>query len=162
MKVRSFYLKLVLHLIGVLCEGLRAEWAMSRSRAERWEEEREFVRAEMTRVLINFKARARWWRALPGRRWVEDEVVREGMVAYAEKQAHPLESLCLNFASLWLQVFTDNALPTPAPWPADLENVPPPARRIVLRRDRTNIRKRAIALASQQDPSPQIPEDQDQ
>ncbi|KLO04959.1 hypothetical protein SCHPADRAFT_789776, partial [Schizopora paradoxa] len=84
-----------------LNDGLRAEWAMSRSRAERWEEEREFLRAEMCRVLLNFKARARWWRALPGRRRVESELLCCGMAAYAEKQASIFETLCLNFASHW-------------------------------------------------------------
>ncbi len=134
---------------------------MSRSRVERWEEEREFVRAEMCRVLINFKARERWWRALPGRRRFNDNMARGGMSAYAEKQSHNLESLCLNFASLWLQVFTDNKLTAPEAWPADLENIPPPTRRIVLRRDRTKLRKRAIELASQQDSlAPQQPGDQ--
>lgn len=134
---------------------------MSRARAERWEEEREFVRAEMCRVLINFRARARWWRALPGRRLVEEDMLRAGMSAYAEKQAHIYESLSVNFASLWLQVFTDNSLTKPEAWPVELNNVPPPVRRIKLRRERTNLRKRAIALASLQ-PPPAAPQEDNQ
>lgn len=121
---------------------------MSRSRAERWEEEVEFLKAEMCRVLINFQAKARWWRALPGRRLVEDDTARRGMEAYAHEQAHQFEQLSLNFASRWREALDDNKIDVPSPWPVDLLHVGDLNRRVKKRRDRTNIRKKAaIVLA---------------
>lgn len=47
---------------GPYDESLRAEWAKSQARAERWEEEVVLIPIEMRRVLRNMVHRAQEWR----------------------------------------------------------------------------------------------------
>ncbi len=131
--------------------GLRAEWVISRSRAERWEEEVVLLKAEMSRVLSNLVSKAKWWRTRPRRvsaEHVHDSTLLRGLAAYAEKQAAVFEALSINFSSYWCQVFLDNDLKVPKQWPAHLCVVRNLTRNVVKRRERTNLRKQAKEFAA--------------
>lgn len=99
-------------------DTMRTEWARSRARAERWEEEEKLLIEEMRRVIAYCKWRAIWWRA-QARRRVDagiDEVVIRGLAAYAEKQATVLDDLINRCGSRWYAYFkaiTDSDLPIP-------------------------------------------------
>ena len=90
---------------------------MSRARAERWEEELQLVTAEMSRVLNNLQLKAQWWRALPGRRSIQEIDILKGLDTYAQEQAAISESLAIKFSSFWLQVLFDNQQVIPSKWP---------------------------------------------
>jgi hypothetical protein len=85
-----------------LLEGLRTEWAKSRARLHRWDEEVELTLEEMRRVLCYMDWRALYWRSLASERQVSDATMREGLVAYAEKQAHVAQAMAHSFSQKWL------------------------------------------------------------
>lgn len=84
------------------CLGLKAEWARSRARANRWVEEQELVQEEMRRVLMFLKSRAAWWET-QGARDHESATpdLLDGLSSYAKKQAVILRNLRQRFAFMW-------------------------------------------------------------
>jgi hypothetical protein len=94
--------------IGVMEEhldaNLRVEWAKSRARAGRWTEEVDLDVEEMRRTLTFFEWKARWWRKRTHLRLTESGDLRNGIAAYAEKQAVLLERRAANYAQHWLPV----------------------------------------------------------
>ncbi|KAJ3509357.1 hypothetical protein NLJ89_g5259 [Agrocybe chaxingu] len=86
-------------------DALRVEWCKARARAHRWQEECLLLQEEMRRVIATFKFQARWWHriaqdseqeALTSQQTIASlvelelkagEIVREGKVAYAYRQA---------------------------------------------------------------------------
>ena len=81
--------------------GLRCEWAKSKARAERWDEEVQLVGEEMRRVLAFLEWKASWWdRQRKAQLNVSGDVL-EGAHAYAAKQAHVNRALATSFEARW-------------------------------------------------------------
>ncbi|THH16521.1 hypothetical protein EUX98_g9291 [Antrodiella citrinella] len=96
------------------CEGMRVEWAKAKARAERWSEEVKLLQEEMRRVLEFLSWKAAWWRSQVNQRAGTSPTLKEGLSAYAEKQARVHEDLRKSFASRWYQVLgTHQIMP---PW----------------------------------------------
>ncbi|KAG2745146.1 hypothetical protein P692DRAFT_20742764, partial [Suillus brevipes Sb2] len=89
----------------VVQDGLRVEWCKARARMMRWKEEIELLEEEMHRVLRFLQWHALWWdngahlRALAG-------AEKEGVVAYATRQAHLRRDLSAKFETSWARYIT--------------------------------------------------------
>lgn len=99
----------------ICCKGLRVEWAKSRARLHRWDEEVELVVEEMRRVLCYMDWRSHYWQLLVSKRVVLDPTVREGIAAYASKQAYIAQMMAHRFSKQWLPVLEGHCI-TPG-WP---------------------------------------------
>ncbi|KAH9475484.1 hypothetical protein JR316_0012595 [Psilocybe cubensis] len=81
---------------------LRVEWAKSRARSLRAEEEVLLLKEEMRRVLAYLEWRSEWWRshqkAIPD----ASTTLLEGISAYALSQASLQDSLAAHFKKLWM------------------------------------------------------------
>lgn len=86
---------------------MRTEWARSRARAERWEEEETLLIEEMRRVLAYCEWRAAWWREQSQRRknTDTDEALVRGLEAYAEKQAVIFDNMATRCGTRWYAYF---------------------------------------------------------
>jgi hypothetical protein len=82
-------------------QGIRVEWAKARARALRWDEEVDLLNEEMRRVLCYLDWKSAWWMEFGTARHVTEEHLREGLTAYASKQAHILSDMASRFADLW-------------------------------------------------------------
>jgi hypothetical protein len=81
--------------------GLRIEWCKARSHSERWAEEVTLLREEMRRVVAFFEWEKHQWLQRAPARTFENEVEREGSVAYAKRQAALRSSIVTGFQFLW-------------------------------------------------------------
>jgi hypothetical protein len=97
---------------------MRVEWAKSKARADRWQEEITLLTEEMRRVLRYFEWKASWWRTQQDRRSQASVDVRDGVAAYAQKQTTVVNKLARSFASKWYPTLIANGLPTD--WPIDV------------------------------------------
>lgn len=95
---------------------MRVEWAKSKARADRWQEEIVLLTEEMRRVLKYFEWKAAWWRSERDRRPQASTAIRDGLAAYAEKQAVTVHKLAKSFAAQWYPTLVANSLPTD--WPS--------------------------------------------
>ncbi|KAG1738072.1 uncharacterized protein EDB91DRAFT_1249369 [Suillus paluster] len=82
-------------------DGVHVEWCKSRARAMRWAEEIELLHKEMQRVLQFLDWQAEWWDKQQDRCNCEMTAEREGLVAYANKQANIRCRLASRFRLLW-------------------------------------------------------------
>jgi hypothetical protein len=99
-----------------LTQGLRCEWAKSKARAARWAEEVELVVEEMRRVVTFLDWKAQWWKAQGNAR--SDYLgadLRDGVSAYAAKQAHIHSAMAQSFAARWYPALIANDFPIE--WP---------------------------------------------
>ena len=84
--------------------SMRSEWAQTRARMCRWNEERLIVQEEMRRVLAFWEWRSAWWLEVANGRVDLESSIRSGVVGYAHKQS----ALCLRMATrcaeYWLPV----------------------------------------------------------
>ncbi|KIJ60877.1 hypothetical protein HYDPIDRAFT_116748 [Hydnomerulius pinastri MD-312] len=87
-----------------LQESLRIEWCKSRARARRWSEEVVLLKEEMRRVQAFFASKARWWRECALKRDDTREDLREGLGAYAARQAALYHALRLACKVDWINV----------------------------------------------------------
>ncbi|KAH7903770.1 hypothetical protein BJ138DRAFT_1020105, partial [Hygrophoropsis aurantiaca] len=89
-----------------LQDAVRMEWCRCRARAMRWNEEALLLQEEARRVLAFLKWQAQWWRDQGKRRLptVSSEPLKEGIIAYAERQASIRTSLAHTFYSSWMEV----------------------------------------------------------
>ncbi|PPQ82072.1 hypothetical protein CVT24_009738, partial [Panaeolus cyanescens] len=71
----------------LLHESVRVEWAQSRARSRRWEEEIQLVVEEMRRVVTYLRWKSTWWETQASQRPNADRDVYLGLSAYAHKQA---------------------------------------------------------------------------
>jgi hypothetical protein len=83
------------------CIGLRCEWAKSRARADRWNEEVELVMEEMRRVLAFLEWKAAWWMKQGDTHLDVSPNIADGIRAYAAKQAHINRALGDSFRKRW-------------------------------------------------------------
>ncbi|KAF9470194.1 hypothetical protein BDN70DRAFT_821649, partial [Pholiota conissans] len=93
---------------------MRAEWAKMRARRDRWEEEYRLVLEEMRRTVAYFDWKAQWWRCQACRRTDTDDIVRQGLKAYAARQAYLMESLAISCISKWAPALAAEGIT--APW----------------------------------------------
>lgn len=113
---------------------MRVEWADSFSRFKRWEEERQLVLEEMRRVLAFQEAMATWWMGRGVGRPTANEAVREGLLAYAAKQADTRLEFGTFCAGLWKPVLAQHNLDITS-WPAYAQDAPVIASRRKSRKD---------------------------
>lgn len=71
-----------------MTDSLRVEWLKARSRKMRWEEETRLLPEEMRRVLATLRYEETRWQARADAPWAGDDILREGIAAYANKQAY--------------------------------------------------------------------------
>ncbi|EIW51877.1 uncharacterized protein TRAVEDRAFT_54297 [Trametes versicolor FP-101664 SS1] len=81
--------------------SMRTEWARSRARAHRWEEEEQLLLEEMRRVIVFFAWRASWWREQAGCREGLSERLGRGLAIYARRQATCFEGLATRCGARW-------------------------------------------------------------
>jgi hypothetical protein len=90
--------------------SMRTEWAQTRARMCRWNEELLIIQEEMRRVLAYFEWRSSWWLEQANQRVGLESSVQSGVVAYAHKQS----SLCLRMAARcaehWLPVMKNHGI----------------------------------------------------
>lgn len=96
---------------------LRAEWAKSLARAERWEEEVMLLKAEMVRSLKFFECKSAEWLVMARERKGLLPDIRAGLTAYAHKQSRMCKDIAKKFAAHWLEIFSYNSLKLPRAWP---------------------------------------------
>ena len=96
------------------------EWAKSHARAARWTEEEILVVEEMRQVLHFFMWHKNWWLDQSERREDATSDIREGLAAYAKKQADILQRLARRFAEEWYPFLTEKGLKTD--WPEELDD----------------------------------------
>ncbi|KAG1732347.1 hypothetical protein EDB19DRAFT_1831363 [Suillus lakei] len=87
-----------------LHDALRIEWCKARARAMRWEEEVQLLTEEQRRIIAFLDWQADWWWSQRQRRKpesLEDSGLREGLVAYAERQTSLRQALSAHFQHLW-------------------------------------------------------------
>ncbi|KAH8106476.1 hypothetical protein DFH11DRAFT_1691850 [Phellopilus nigrolimitatus] len=89
---------------------MRCEWARSQARAERWEEEKVLLMEEMRRTLAYSDWKATWWRGQEALRDNEHlrADIRDGLRAYAQKQADMWGRLAVSFAARWYKLLVSN------------------------------------------------------
>ncbi|KAG1780044.1 hypothetical protein EV702DRAFT_1178215 [Suillus placidus] len=87
-----------------LHDALRIEWCKARARAMRWEEEVDLLKEEQRRVIAFLDWQAGWWWSQQQGRESEflDDCLREGLKAYAERQASLRRALSAHFQALWM------------------------------------------------------------
>jgi hypothetical protein len=90
--------------------SMRAEWAQTRARMCRWDEELLIIQEEMRRVLSFYEWRSAWWLEQANRRIALESSIQSGVVAYAHKQS----ALCLRMAArcaeYWLPVMNKHGI----------------------------------------------------
>ena len=86
---------------------LHSEWAKSRARANRAEEEVLLVREEMRRTLEFFNWKARWWEERGKLRTLSDKDCLVGLQAYSMEQAALHQQLHTSFKTIWRQLLED-------------------------------------------------------
>ena len=80
---------------------VRIEWVKAHARRLRWWEEVYLLREEMRRVRKTLEWRATWWEER-SEGWDElDEATKEGVKAYASRQASIQRALHKQFSRLW-------------------------------------------------------------
>ncbi|THU82072.1 hypothetical protein K435DRAFT_692249, partial [Dendrothele bispora CBS 962.96] len=85
-------------------EICRSEWCRSRARARRATEEVLLLKEEMRRTSVFLGWKEKWWKDRAGVRNSEaglESGIREGLTAYASKQASLYRELDLSFRALW-------------------------------------------------------------
>ncbi|KAK7026145.1 hypothetical protein R3P38DRAFT_2529348 [Favolaschia claudopus] len=82
-------------------EAVRIEWAKTRARALRWQEEVTLLEEEMRRTLQYLQWRSDWWKQQIGRRGLADGPQLEGETSYALRQAAIQSTLAEGFTKEW-------------------------------------------------------------
>ncbi|KAJ7616548.1 hypothetical protein FB45DRAFT_1034871 [Roridomyces roridus] len=83
-------------------EALRIEWAKTRTRSMCWREEVDLLEEEMRRVKEFMTWRSDWWVARTQWRESEEEAMREGLAAYALRQAALFRGMREAFSAKWV------------------------------------------------------------
>ncbi|KAF9506632.1 hypothetical protein BS47DRAFT_1305001 [Hydnum rufescens UP504] len=82
--------------------ALRVEWARSCARMQQWGEEVQLLQEEMHQVLAFFEYQAAWWDSRGTSRTDTCFLdLRDGVRAYAAKQAAIYRNRRIEFASMW-------------------------------------------------------------
>lgn len=147
-KVRTFRTTRCITELTDFLSGLRAEWAMSQERVDRWREESQLVQEEMRRVLTFLAAKTNDWLQHTSNTPEAISPLDPGRRAYAAKQAYVCSSLAYAFAAHWLLVRQDLGLGQPVSWPAPFLSATPLPTHITIRRHRTKLATRRKEVAN--------------
>ena len=96
--------------------AMRAEWAKTKARADRWSEEVLLVTEEMRRTICFLEWKANWWLKLTYSRPDTPLRVQHGVAAYAAKQAAVCRSMATSFAKCWYPVLAKQQIQVE--WPS--------------------------------------------
>ncbi|KDR76587.1 hypothetical protein GALMADRAFT_67342 [Galerina marginata CBS 339.88] len=91
-------------------DTMRAEWAQTRARMCRWDEELLILQEEMRRVLAFFEWKASWWLEQGNRRRNLESSVESGLIAYAHKQANICLRMAARCAIDWLPILKEHGI----------------------------------------------------
>ena len=89
---------------------IKMEYAKSKARVARWEEEILLIAEEMRRTVEFLRWKAKDWIEHRGRREVEPDIQR-GLEAYALRQAYQFKAIATKFSSAWHDILSLNNLP---------------------------------------------------
>ena len=81
--------------------GVRVEWTKARSRCHRWREEILLLPEEMRRTIAYHRRKAQWWRERANLRLDTSPALREGLSAYANRQASIRNALADRAEVMW-------------------------------------------------------------
>jgi hypothetical protein len=108
---------------------MRVEWAKADARVTRWIEEKNLVMEEMRRTPWYLDWKAHWWEGL-AHSWTEEmfctsrpksgvdfPMFRDGLTAYAKRQANVQRALVVKFTKLWTTVLDRHELTLTGQWP---------------------------------------------
>ncbi|KAI0043482.1 hypothetical protein FA95DRAFT_1498510, partial [Auriscalpium vulgare] len=98
-----------------ILDSVRVDWATSRARYKRWDEEVLHLLAEMQRCILDFEFSASTWEDRVAHRTDAPEPIKSGLRAYAYRQAAHFRGLANNFVNTWRPVL--RALGQPELWP---------------------------------------------
>ncbi|KAG6819829.1 hypothetical protein H0H93_008178 [Arthromyces matolae] len=87
-----------------LNDALRIEWCRARARRMRWAEEVELLQEEMRRIRQFLSYESDAWISRATTAHHEESVVLEGMLAYAQSQAHQRRNLLERFEGMWKEI----------------------------------------------------------
>ncbi len=89
---------------------VRIEWAKTKARAERWQEEVRLLQEEMRRAIVDMEWRAQLWtNRVHARPNVSSDLLK-GLMAYAYKQADIQTSFATNYAKMWTPILKRHQL----------------------------------------------------
>lgn len=91
-------------------DSMRAEWAQTRARMCRWEEELMIIQEEMRRVVAFFEWRSTWWLEQGNRRTDLEPSIQSGVAAYAHKQADICLRMAARCATYWLPIMKKHGI----------------------------------------------------
>ncbi|KAI0039074.1 hypothetical protein FA95DRAFT_1504685 [Auriscalpium vulgare] len=97
-------------------ESVRVDWATSRARYLRWDEEVQHLLMEMQRCILDFEYSARTWDSQMENRSDAPDSIKSGLRAYAARQAAQYRALSGSFVNMWRPVL--RALNLPELWPS--------------------------------------------
>ncbi len=86
---------------------MRVEWAKTKARYDRWNEEYQLLQEEMRRTVVYLEWRARWWRNQISRRVTDDAVLAQGLHAYAKRQAYQMDMLAASCVKKWVPLLKE-------------------------------------------------------
>jgi hypothetical protein len=87
---------------------VRVEWAKTKARAERWQEEVLLLKEEMRRAIVDMEWRAQQWMDRAHARPNVSPDLLQGLTAYAYKQADIQISLAAGYAKKWVPILKSN------------------------------------------------------
>ena len=117
------YSSAVIQCSNLLFLAYQLEWSKSYARSQHWQEEVGLLKEEMRRTLEFLKWKSSLWviKSLNSTRPLSP-ALREGLSAYAFRQADIFRSLRNHFLSLWQGLKgLDSSLDCPAPTPTQIE-----------------------------------------
>ncbi|KIM81092.1 hypothetical protein PILCRDRAFT_9123 [Piloderma croceum F 1598] len=97
-------------------KAMCVEWAKMKARADCWEEEILLTIEEMRHVIHFLDWHAKWWQERADLRPDVDPALRNGLRAYAAKQADMQQGLAQSFAKTWYPSLVANHFPIE--WPS--------------------------------------------
>ena len=112
------------HYLTQMFLAYQLEWAKCYARSQRWQEEVQLLKEEMRRTLEFLKWKSSRWssKALSKSDLSSSPALREGLNAYAYRQAAVFASLRDHFSSLWQGLKVLDSIPDqPAPVPVQFE-----------------------------------------
>jgi hypothetical protein len=96
---------------------MRVEWAKAQARADRWQEEVVLLKEEMRRVIAFLDWRSTWWCAQGPCNTNIRNNIKDGLIAYANRQADLMQNLAKSFAAVWYPILVKAGLAIEWPEP---------------------------------------------
>ncbi|PPR07940.1 hypothetical protein CVT24_001008 [Panaeolus cyanescens] len=99
--------------VKLLDDSMRVEWAQSRARSRRWDEEVQLLLEEMRRVAKYLRWKSAWWEGQATLRPNADKGVMLGLSGYAHKQASYHATLAKSCQAYWMKGLKKLGLASP-------------------------------------------------